>query len=190
MGLVLFQVDIDPTPHEGKIRELRAPDDARIMDGPMELIQQLWPVEPTKGHLHICVRLPSALGKRKVEDETERGKSFKLARTELHKPDSSIEPNKLQAARDLYDIVWGHPLKEVVLTVRSQQDVWEYVPLENVEKLGLNFLGFTGRVLLFRQEYITAFDLLGLGPSMRREDSVVITGHSGIGKTIRENLPS
>ncbi|KAH9077735.1 hypothetical protein EDB83DRAFT_1509366 [Lactarius deliciosus] len=37
--LVLFQVDIDPIPHRGKIRELRAPDDARIMDEPMERIQ-------------------------------------------------------------------------------------------------------------------------------------------------------
>ncbi|KAH9041564.1 hypothetical protein EDB85DRAFT_1886265 [Lactarius pseudohatsudake] len=49
IGLVLFQVDIDPTPHEGKI----------------------------------------PLGKRKVEDEMECGKSPKLARTELHKPDTS-----------------------------------------------------------------------------------------------------
>ncbi|KAH8977452.1 hypothetical protein EDB92DRAFT_1999640, partial [Lactarius akahatsu] len=38
-------------------------------------------------------------------------------------------------------------------------------------------------VLLFRKEYITSFDLLGLGPSTRREDSVVVTGHPGIGKT-------
>ncbi|KAH9000596.1 hypothetical protein EDB86DRAFT_3135210 [Lactarius hatsudake] len=55
--------------------------------------------------------------------------------------------------------------------------------LGETPRLGLNSLGFIERVLLFRQEYITAFNFLGLGLSTRRENSVVVTGHPGIVKT-------
>ncbi|KAH8987581.1 hypothetical protein EDB92DRAFT_1817835 [Lactarius akahatsu] len=115
------------------------------MDEPMERIQQLWPAEPTKDHLHICVRLPSAIGKRKpeAEDETERGKPPK---SELHESDisdfSRIPSHKVQAAWDLYTNMWGQPLKDVVQTIHGQQNVLEYVPSEKLRKLGLKFLGF------------------------------------------------
>ncbi|KAH8978936.1 hypothetical protein EDB86DRAFT_2836305 [Lactarius hatsudake] len=145
--LVLFQVDIDPTPHRGKIRELRAPDDARVMDEPMDRIQQLWPDEPTKDHLHICVRLPSAIGKRRAEDETERGKPSKLVRTELHESDTSgfsrIPSHKVQSAWELYTNMWGQPLKDVVLTVHGQQNVLEYVPSEKLQGW-LTIVPYTG----------------------------------------------
>ncbi|KAH9039984.1 hypothetical protein EDB84DRAFT_1476714 [Lactarius hengduanensis] len=133
---------------------------------------------------HSNFLLPSAIGKRKAEDETERGKPPKLVRTELLGPDTSgfsrIPSRKVQAAWDLYTNMWGQPLKDVVQTVHGQQNVLEYVPSEKFRKLGLKFLGFIERVLLFRQEYIIAFNLLGLGPPTRRENSVVVTGHSGI----------
>ncbi|KAH9077736.1 hypothetical protein EDB83DRAFT_1509422 [Lactarius deliciosus] len=79
--------------------------------------------------------------------------------------------------------MWGQPLKDMVQTVHGLQNTLEFVPPEKLRKLGLKYLGFIERVLLFRQEYITAFNFLGLGPSTRRENSVVVTGHPGIGKT-------
>ncbi|KAH9160707.1 hypothetical protein EDB89DRAFT_2235568 [Lactarius sanguifluus] len=191
MELVFLQVDIDPTPHEGNICGLRAPDGARVMDRPMARIQELWPDGPTEYRLHICVRLPSEISirKRKAEDEPEHVKSLKLVRTEsLLKlvPSASglsgCMSNELQAAWDLYRVMWGQPLP-VAETVHGQQDKLTYVPSERLRELGLKWLGFDEDVLLIRPEYITAFGSLDLGLSMQRRDSVAIIGHPGIGKT-------
>ncbi|KAH8994090.1 hypothetical protein EDB83DRAFT_1024020 [Lactarius deliciosus] len=192
MELVLLQVDIDPTPHEGNICELQAPDDARVMDRPMARIQELWPHEPTEYHLHICVRLPSEISirKRKAEDKLEYSKSPNLVRIvesllKLVPSASGLSgnmSNELQAAWGLYRVMWGQPLP-VVETVHGQQDMLTYVPSERLRELGLKWLGFDEDVLLIRPEYITAFGSLDLGPSMQRKDSVVVIGHPGIGKT-------
>ncbi len=77
--------------------------------------------------------------------------------------------------------MWGKPLQDVVQKARGQQDELEYVPVAQLKELNISWLGLDEKVLLFRQEYITTFDSLGL-ESPKRRDSVIVTGHSGIGE--------
>ena len=84
----------------------------------------------------------------------------------------------LQAAWDLYGVMWGKLLQDVVQKARGQQ---EYLPVAQLKELNISWLGLDEKVLLFRQEYITTFDSLGL-ESPKRRDSVIVTGHSGIGE--------
>ncbi|KAI9463992.1 hypothetical protein BJY52DRAFT_1221403 [Lactarius psammicola] len=155
----------------------------------MKRVQQFWPDGPTKDRLHVCVVLPS--GKRKAEDEPEHGKSPNLVRTELYKLHelstsglSSIAPDVLQAAWVLYTVMWDKPLRDVVETgvLGQKEDEFKYVPFAQLKRPNLSiWFGFNEKVLLFRQEYLTAFDSLDMGSSMKRKDSVVVAGHPGIG---------
>ncbi|KAI9438275.1 hypothetical protein H4582DRAFT_2057715 [Lactarius indigo] len=54
MELVLLKVDIDPKPHRDAISELQAPESATEMD-PMQEINEIWPVQPNRRHLHSVV---------------------------------------------------------------------------------------------------------------------------------------
>ncbi|KAH9063215.1 hypothetical protein EDB87DRAFT_223078 [Lactarius vividus] len=76
----------------------------------------------------------------------------------------SITSNELQAAWDLYYAMWGQSLQDRVQKTHVQKDESEYI-------------------YLFRQEYIVAFDSLGLGLPTRR-DSIIVTGHSGIAQGV------
>lgn len=147
-----------------------------------------------------------ALGKRKAEDESECKKP-KLARIEPHMHNepspsglsgvselsaqghnhsllltglaSSLE---LNAAWALYKAMWGEPVQGILQTVAHGRGTGlKYVPSAKLEELKLQFLGFTERVLLFRQEYVDAFDSLELKSPMQCADSVIVTGHPGIG---------
>lgn len=66
----LLKVDIDPAPHRGAIHKVLAPDGATGMDL-MQFINGIWMDRPNERHLHVYVRLPSAILRKHSASEPE-----------------------------------------------------------------------------------------------------------------------
>jgi hypothetical protein len=78
--------------------------------------------------------------------------------------------------------MWGEPIQGILHTVaHATGQGTHYISSATLAKLELRHLGLTESVLLFRQEYINTFESLNLKSPMGRTDSVIVTGHPGIG---------
>jgi len=77
-------------------------------------------------------------------------------------------------------VMWGRDLDGMLLDVPNGRGL-RYIPETQVNEPGLPDLGYNEKVLLVRQEYISAFDQL---TSMSLNDisgGVIVTGQPGIG---------
>ncbi|KAI0296293.1 hypothetical protein B0F90DRAFT_1109562 [Multifurca ochricompacta] len=93
-----------------------------------------------------------------------------------------------QAAEHLHRILWNTPFDQwlAAFYVPEFNKSFNYLPANHLSNLRLNDLGFKEMVLLVRQEYDKAFDvieetLLNCGTS--HLGGIIITGQPGIGKT-------
>ena len=75
--------------------------------------------------------------------------------------------------------MWGRDL-EVLLEMADCGGL-KYIPEIQVNELGLQVLGYSEKVLLVRQEYISAFDHLTSMSLNDRSGGVIVTGQPGIG---------
>lgn len=79
----------------------------------------------------------------------------------------------------LHQVMWGRDL-EVLLEMADCGGL-KYIPEIQVNELGLQVLGYSEKVLLVRQEYISAFDHLTSMSLNDRSGGVIVTGQPGIG---------
>ncbi|KAH9022984.1 hypothetical protein EDB85DRAFT_342232 [Lactarius pseudohatsudake] len=156
MMLDLLKVNMPLSPNE--FGRLQAPDDAEKME-PLQRIEQLWPDQPAKYYLHVCVRIPGP----------GRAVSAGLWR---------------ESYQHLHDILWGKKFHVLNSAPFGDEGELEYLDAEEIDRLKLLDLEFCEKVLLFRREYITAYESLSLGSPTNKEPSVVVIGQPGIGKSI------
>ncbi|KAH9008752.1 hypothetical protein EDB85DRAFT_2252798 [Lactarius pseudohatsudake] len=84
----------------------------------------------------------------------------------------------------LHDILWGKKFHVLNSAPFGDEGELEYLDAEEIDRLKLLDLEFCEKVLLFRREYITAYESLSLGSPTNKEPSVVVIGQPGIGKSI------
>ncbi|KAH9082063.1 hypothetical protein EDB83DRAFT_2512858 [Lactarius deliciosus] len=155
MMLELLKVNMPLSPNE--FGRLKAPDDAEKMY-PLQQIEQLWPDQPAK-YLHVCVRIPW--------------------------PGRAVSARSWRESyQHLHDILWGKKFHVLNSAPFGDEGELEYLDAEEIDRLKLLDLEFCEKVLLFRREYITAYESLSLGSPTNKEPSVVVIGQPGIGKYI------
>ncbi|KAH9033758.1 hypothetical protein EDB85DRAFT_1050795 [Lactarius pseudohatsudake] len=92
----------------------------------------------------------------------------------------------LDAALRLHRNLWGKDLRGLLKSFPlDDKGKLEYLPVAEVNRLGLRSLGYQEDVLLFRQAYTIAFETLHLGSPMSRsgKPGVVVVGQPGSGKS-------
>ncbi|KAH8998986.1 hypothetical protein EDB86DRAFT_3147295 [Lactarius hatsudake] len=152
MMLDLLKVNMPLSPNE--FGRLQAPDDAETTY-PLQQIEQLWPDQPAKYHLHVCVRIPW--------------------------PGAVPARSWRESYQHLHDILWGKKFHVLSSAPFGDEGELEYLDAEEIERLKLLDLEFCEKVLLFRREYVMAYESLSLGSPTNKEPSVVVIGQ-GIGK--------
>ncbi|KAH9167048.1 hypothetical protein EDB89DRAFT_2127435 [Lactarius sanguifluus] len=84
--LILLQVDIENTPHID-IQDLRGDGGVRI--NPALYIDEIWPEQPNRRHLHICVKLPGVVPqKRSIPQPGDIYSQFKRTKVATQSPSS------------------------------------------------------------------------------------------------------
>jgi hypothetical protein len=86
----------------------------------------------------------------------------------------------LAAALHLHHVLWGENLDEKLESLGNGGGL-KYLPRGEVKHLRLWNFGYQEVILLFCQEYTTAFESLHLGSLTSGEPSTVVIGQPGIG---------
>lgn len=86
-----------------------------------------------------------------------------------------------QPFEHLHDVLWGKNLHVLTSPPSGDEGELEYVGAAEVNRLKLSGLGFGEPILLFRREYITAYQSQGLGLPANTKPSIVMIGQPGIG---------
>jgi hypothetical protein len=95
-------------------------------------------------------------------------------------PHPAAKPQLLAAAQDLHRILWGNALDGILQSLGDEGGL-KYLPAAEVKRLQLRCFDYGEDVLLFRQEYNTAYESLHLGSPASGEPNVVVIGQRGIG---------
>jgi len=171
----LLQVDVDfNTIDEDSLRHYNF-DTTHKLNCHHQPLSSVWPVQPPISHLHVYVQssvgpwdLHSTFGRRIII------LSFFLA-TPLQ-----LAERFYQVGERLHRVMWGRDLEDMLLDVPDCGGL-RYIPGTQVNKLGLQDLGYNEKVLLVRHEYISAFDQLTSMSLNDRSGGVIVTGQPGIG---------
>jgi hypothetical protein len=92
----------------------------------------------------------------------------------------------MEAAENLHEKLWGQNLDEKLKVVSGDGGrTWKYLPKEQLDSLQLDLLGYSERVLLFRDEYSATMESFELKQAMKGgRRGVVVTGQPGIGMVL------
>jgi len=85
-----------------------------------------------------------------------------------------------QVGEQLYQVMWGRDLKGMLLDIANCGGL-RYILETQVNKLGIQDLGYNEKVLLVCHEYISAFNQLTSMSLNDRSRVVIVTGQPGIG---------
>jgi len=78
--------------------------------------------------------------------------------------------------------LWGNDLQGILKSFPlGDEGKLEYLSAAEVKRLGLRGLDYQEDILLFREEYTTAFESLDLGSPTSGKSSVIVIGQPGIG---------
>ncbi|KAI0294602.1 hypothetical protein B0F90DRAFT_1821170 [Multifurca ochricompacta] len=178
--LNILKLSTDPpinTASKNIFDEIKAIDfsSTNVQDLPSaEELFQHWENSPDRRHLHIIVQVPSVERpekRRKIDDNQEWD------------DDAFFE-----AAKYLHSTIWNTSFDERVKThyVPELRKSFKYLTTDSLSKLRLKDLDFMETVLMIRQEYDDALNVIkeiSLNRETSRIGGIIITGQPGIGKT-------